>query len=282
MRRNGIYINRKSKSKMNVRFKTFFLTMLLYIFLSVITLSILVPLAYYKYCSLIYNNTEIDGKKTVFMGTIKEAYRIYITGIVYIFILVFIYLNIVSLVNYLIETGSYIIPEAIRYLFTTKVGALINSAPSLIAIFFIVSRFFKWKLSNIYFLSRANDKLLMPQTKLLVNLWKMLLFSAIPKLVHLITASITKPITLFCKTKYNYERLLVNNKSFRFLSMKHIFFAFLKLFPLYLLEIGSFGIASPISWYFSNQYAITNLHFRRNLNSAPKEVIEEIKKEDLA
>lgn len=252
--KNGIYINKNSNSKLNIKLSFFYKKMLLYIFLTIISLGILFPYTYEKYCELIINNSYIDNKKLIFKGTVKTAYIEFLKNLVYSFIIVIIFIHIYPvfevLASFGANLGDFLSPKIIK---------LVYSIPTIIIVYFIVTRMYKWKLLNIYFLNRADECILLPKTKLLYKFKVMILLYLLSKIVYVFTASLSYPFSFFCKAKYNYERIIIDDKSLIFLKLQYSIITFFKILPLYIFGTFTLGLGTPLLMYYGNQYIITNL-----------------------
>lgn len=256
--KNGIYIRKNSKSKLNIKLSYFYLRMLLYIFLTIITFGLLFPYSYTKYCELIFNNTYIDNRKVIFKGTILSAYKTYFKNVIYAFIVIIVFYNLQK------ETQSLIqfITDYVTTFFSPTIIRFIRSLPAIATVYFLVIKLYKWKLNNIYFLSRADEYTFNQKTKLEYFFKRFIFFYLLSKILFILTASVSYPFSFFCKTKYNYERLKIDNFSLEFLKLKYIIYTFIIILPLYGLSIITIGLASPILMYYGNQYLITNLHIK--------------------
>ena len=241
-------LNGKYKSRHECKIYTFYFRMLFYFFISVFSLGILMPYAYYKYSYFKYENSYIDNERLIFTGKLEDVYMSFIGGyILYSISLIglnFLSMNIIpllhidnDLINKLITTAFNVLPTA---LFTT----------------FIIYRFYKWQQQNLHFV-RYKDEPSFYEVHILMALLKVI----INKLINLFTLGFGRPAT----TKFRYffliNRQYVSGKKLSFNGL--VLSAYSWLLLRYILIFPTFGLYLPIYIYKLNMWIIIHTHISK-------------------
>lgn len=246
----GITTN-KTPSRFIYKESKFYGMIVFYIFISVITLLILAPYAYYKVCELRYNHTYIDNKKVVFRGKIADCYYQFIIGL----ILVTISLFLIAIFK------KYFLNDILSKLsspFDRLVSATIAAAPAMVITALLFNRLFTWSIKNIFFVSDTNFVSYLKISYLKLSIIKAVLAAVLRKIASIITFGFGKPLILVIKERYIINRQYISESRLIFLG--RILSAYKWLFWRYFLVIITLGFYYPIYLYKEWQWITINTH----------------------
>ncbi len=140
---SGIIIP-KTKSRFEYPLYKYYFKLLLYVLMSALSILSLLPLAYYLYMKDKTRNMYIDNKKVIFKGTIFKCYQYTVVWIILFVLLSFI-------INLLTKTYFMDWLSNSANIFTAYIKKFILSSPTVLLVFIIVNRLYRWGLTNIYF-----------------------------------------------------------------------------------------------------------------------------------
>lgn len=235
------------KSRYDYKLKTFYFKYLGYVFISIISLLTLLPLAYYFYSKEKYNNTFYDNKKVKFDGNVSSVYIAFVSN----FILVVIIITLVN-VGQTIFLSSWL--DKFRPAISNLIRSGINALPTILLTSYLLSILYKWGQNNTHFLWSNNDSYMK------LNIIGALLSSIIRKIFLIITFGLGIPFIIWYKMKYLINRQYISGKRLIFNGSIRSSYGWF-LFRFYLIFL-TFGLYFPIFLYKLNQWIIMNTHIK--------------------
>lgn len=224
----------------------FFLCFILYFFMSVLSLFLLLPLAYYLYSKKKVSLMYYDNKKLRFDGTISSAYSAAIQN----FLLMIIILLLVDKLQstFLIDYLTASLPGHLVGLIRTAINAL----PTILVTSLLLNGLFKWAQSNTHFCYETNGSYM--ERKIL----KGILIAILSKVFSLVSFGIGNPLALWFK-----QRFIVNREHYSYVKMKFngtIFQAYKWFIWRFYLIVITAGIYYPIYLHKVNEWRIIHSH----------------------
>lgn len=244
-----------TKSRFEYPLKKFYFKFIFYIFISVISLFMLVPLAYYLYSKDKYKEFYIDNKRVIFKGKLRDAYISFVPWFILssLVFLVVIQLRLTA-IYYWISTNPNII-----FVYETT---LISVLPNIILFFAIFTRLYKWSISNLYFLEKQEE------TFYIRNIIQTMIVAGSIKAINYLSVGILYPISLCIKSWDRIGRTVISGNKLEFnVSIKEAYLWFLgRLFMI----IISLGLYFPVYMYKKEKWITKNTHIDGDINEIRK------------
>jgi len=214
------------------------------IFMTILSMGFLYPLAIYLYRKYLINHQYIDGKKLEFKASIIRMFYTYLIG-----------LNILLVTLIVIELLANVLPFSIP-------KALLNGAMTGLSAVFINVQLNIYIQKSTHF-AGENDK----KSYFLSKMWPMVRTLGLTALLNYISAGLLRPITHEISVHYKYNRAVIDNHKTKMTIniKKHYPMWFLR----FLLVILTLGLITP---YYINKEKIdmaTRIHLNESW-SAPK------------
>ncbi len=222
-----------------------------YIFISVITLLILAPYAYYKICEIRYTHTIIDNKKIVFRGKIPDVYYQFTLGLILVVIILF-FIGILQ--QYFLDDLLSHLPEFARNL----IPGLIAAAPTMVITGVLINRLFVWSIRNIAFVSDDLISSYLKVSYLKLSIIRAILSAVLRKIASFITLGFGEPLLLVIKERYIVNRQYISKTKMMFNGT--VFDSYKWFLWRHFLTIGSLGIYFPIYLYKQYQWITMHMH----------------------
>ena len=239
--------NKVRQSRYDYKLKTFYFKYLGYVFISIISLLTLLPLAYYIYSKEKYNNTFYDNKKVKFDGNVSSVYITFVSN----FILVVIIITLVN-AGQTIFLSSWL--DKFRPVISNLIRSGINALPTILLTSYLLSVLYKWGQNNTHFLWSNSDSYME------LNIIGALLSSIIRKIFLIITFGLGIPFIIWNKMRYLINRQYISGKRLVFKGTIRSAYGWF-LFRFYLIFL-TFGLYFPIFLYKLNQWIIMNTHIK--------------------
>lgn len=169
----------------------FFLANALLILSSVMSLTVLYPLAYYFTEKRKTEDTYVDGKKLCFTGRLYQAYSIYFTGLLSA-------AASVALVNVIIAALKLNLPSSL-------LGYALSAAAAGINFLFVTSRMLRWRKKHIHY-----DGGLPGDSYLGKNLVKCAFVSLATSALGILTLGISYPLMYKLKQSYYTDMSVID------------------------------------------------------------------------
>ena len=235
------------------------------IIVSIVTVGILFPMAYYHYINKLCEHTYIDGRKCTFSGKMKDVYIICIIGVLAIVALL--------VIEYLLKMA--ITQETELNWIHKGIGLL----TSLIASVGIKSNLMKWHYSNMHFATEDDttpnvncdadsddernadtdvDKYKPPQSVVKMDLVRSFEVSLVKSFLNVITAYIAYPYTFFLYTDYTINRVIIDGEQLVFTGKRRTVVGI--YFPYFIATICTLGLFIPYLTYKMTSWKINNMH----------------------
>lgn len=227
--------------------KKYYLWMMLYIFMSIFTLSLLAPLAYYLYTKRNVENTYIDGKKLRFDGTIKGIYFEFVPRFLIAFFLIIFYRSFKI---------SILTPEfyaSINAVIAYIIKKIIDAIPAIIGSYFIFYSLFRWGVNHTHLCYYYDEESYMEK-----HLIRSIILAILCKIFSAMTILILNPIAIKLRQGYIVEREVFSKRRMTFSgTIKNSYKTFIWKQYLYLfLTLFYF----PVFLYKIYEWRITNTH----------------------
>ena len=240
--------NQTTKSRYQYSEIKFYFIFLGFALMSVLSLFMLLPYAYYRYCLIKYNNSFYDNKKIRFNGTIRGAYTSFLSG----FLLTIIILLSVDIIRttFFMDLIMEYVPERFVGLVNTVIAAL----PTILASSLIFNSLFKWGQRNANFVYDDTGSYL--EKKII----KGILVAILGKIFSLISFGLGNPLTVWIKWRFIVNREYVSHKKMKFDAF--IVSSYKWFVWRYYLNIITVGFYYPIYIHKINQWTIRHSHIK--------------------
>lgn len=215
----------------------FYFINLFFLAVSVLSVSILYPAAYFLSEKWKIENTYIDGKKLAFNGRLTSAYAIYFTGLFFAAASLF-------LINYLVRLLPFDLPF---------LSAALNGATAGLNALFVTNRLRRWKMKNTHY-DGIPTGLSQPER----NLIKSACVSLLSAVVSVVTLGISYPLVYKIKESYYTDMSVIDGDDV-FLDGKAAP-PFPKWFLGLFLSVITLGLFIPMLGYFLYKWKAENLH----------------------
>ena len=224
------------------------------IIVSIVTVGILFPMAYYRYINKLVAHTYIDDRRCTFDGKMKDVYIICIIGV----------LGIATLLGI-----EYLLKMAItQELELNWIHKGIGLLTSLIASVGIKSNLMKWHYGNMHFVDDdgsddkrdAGDdgKQEVAKSVVKMDLVRSFEVSLIKGALNVITAYIAYPFTYFLYTDYTINRVIIDGEQLVFTGKRRTVVGM--YFPYFFATIFTLGLFIPYLTYKMSSWQIKNMH----------------------
>lgn len=230
------------ESKFTDKLLPYYFVNLFFILSSVLSASLLYPLAFYLLEKRKINYSYVDGKKLRFDGKLSEAYIIYITGFV-------IAAVCLALVNLIIEVLPFNLPSKLLNL-------LVSGATALVNFLFLTGRIRRWKIKNTHY-----DDSVGGVSRLKRNLIKCGLVNIGTSLLGLITAGLSYPFSYKLKQSYYIDMTVTDGDDVCLKGKTSSLCAI--WYPGLLLCVITLGLYLPVLNYSIYRWTAENTHVKQ-------------------
>lgn len=245
-----MFLKRKDfMSRYTYPLKKYYLWMLLYVFMSLASLLVLMPLAYYLYSKRNVEHTFIDGKKLRFVGTIKGAY---FTFIPFLCLLIALWFGFDEIKEHLLTTE---VIQSMNPFFAFIIKSIMDAVPVFLISILVVYNLFKWAQKNTYFCYDLSGSYF--ETKIR----KSLLMVLVNKFCGMITLGIFTPLGIYFKQGFIVEREHFSNDKMTFDGT--IKESYKKFIIRQYLNYITIGLYAPVFLYRIHEWRIIHTHISK-------------------
>ncbi len=225
------------KSKFVGKKSQYYFKNLFFILTSLISVSLLYPVAFFNFERWKTDNSFIDGKKLKFTGRLLDAYLIYISGLI-----------CTAGCLFLINLVLYFIPYDLNFL-----NGALSSVATAINAFFITNRLRRWKKENVHY-----DGFLPGDSFMQTNLLKCVMMNIGSYLIGIFTLGFGYPLIFKRKEAYYTDLSVVDGNDIELRGSTS------KLYGKWLLGIFlcivTLGFFIPMVNYFLYKWTAENTH----------------------
>lgn len=234
-------VNGKNGSKLDMSLPRFYLLTAGLVLVTVLSATVLYPLAYYFNAKIRIENSAIDGETLRFDGKAGFAYVIYVTGFIAAAF-------VVALINFIIG----VLPVELKTRILNYTASGLTAAVSAV---FINARLRRWEKENTHFTDSVEGF-----SGMKADIFKSALKSAVTAVLGLVTLGIAYPLVYKVRQSYYIGVSFVDGKK---LILEG------KLLPLYgkwlfylFLTVITFGLGFPLLFWTLRKWEAEGTHIR--------------------
>ena len=246
-------ITENSPSRFESSLGMFYLKFLGFFAMSVLSVGILLPYAYYLYSKDKYKNVYIDNKKIVFTGRIEDAYFTFIGGYILLSLIIMGFNYATTYILPLIKIDNETAKTWVDSLITT----LVNALPTILVTSLLIFRLYKWQQQNIHIISRLDEP-----SYFETHIVRALVGAILRKLLSFFSFGLGNPASIYFREKFLCDRQFCSELKLNFKG--NILSSYSWFLWRYYLNIVSFGIYYPIYLYRYINWTIMNAHIDPN------------------
>jgi len=236
-------------SRYTYSLKKYYLWMILYVFMSLASFLILMPLAYYLNAKKNVEHTYIDGKKLRFTGTKRGAY---LTFVPYFCLLNALRIIIDEIQLHLL-TNEVI--SNMHPFFSFIVKNLMDAIPLFLVSLLLMHTLFKWAQRNTYFCYELSGSIFETRIR------KSLLMAIINKICGTLTFGIFNPLAIYLKQKFIVERKIISYTKVEFDGT--IKESYKKFIIRQYINYFTIGLYAPVYLYRIHEWSIIHTHISK-------------------